>query len=415
MQEATTHPTTPMPLWRDRDYVLLWCGQAISIIGTQVTQIAFPLLVLALTGSPTIAGLVAAARTVPYMLFTLPAGALVDRWDRKLTMVCCGLGSALALASVVVAYLLGALGIPQIVVVSFIEGTFAVFYGLAETSALPRVVPKAQLSTAVAQQQLQYSLGSIIGPPFGGALYAASPLLPFALDAASYAVSGAAVAALRRRLSGERTVAGRSLIGEVAEGVRWIWRQPLIRVLALLAGLSNFSGAGVTLLVVVLAQRQGASAAATGAIFATAGVGGVLGALVAPRIQRRFSFGRALGGVYWSFAVIMLLFAVAVSPPLIAAVLFGISLVRPSFNTIHLTYRLALIPERLQGRVNSAFRLVAQGTEPVGLALTGVLLERVGGSSTALVLGAISIGVALLVTLNRHVRHAPALTDGTAA
>jgi len=189
--DAAILPASPVPLWRNRDYVLLWCGQTISVVGTQVTQIAFPLLVLALTGSPAVAGLVAAARTAPYLLFTLPAGALVDRWDRKLTMVLCGTGSALALASVAVAYPLGALGLPQIVAVSLIEGTFAVLYGLAETAALPRVVPKAQLSAAVAQQQLQYALGGILGPPLGGALYAASPLPPFALDAASYAVSSA--------------------------------------------------------------------------------------------------------------------------------------------------------------------------------------------------------------------------------
>jgi MFS family permease len=412
--DAVIHPASPVPLWRNRDYVLLWCGQTISVVGTQVTQIAFPLLVLALTGSPAVAGLVAAARTAPYLLFTLPAGALVDRWDRKLTMVLCGLGSALALASVVVAYVLGSLTIWQIVAVSFIEGTFALCYGLAETSALPRVVPRSQLSTAVAQQQMQYSLGSIVGPPLGGALYAASPLLPFAVDAASYAVSGAAVAALRGRLSGERGATGRSLRGEVAEGVGWLWRQPLIRMMALLTGLGNFGGAGVTLLVIVLAQRQGVSAAATGAIFAAAGVGGVLGALVAPHLQRRFSFGRAMLGLYWFAAAIMLLFAVAVSPPLLAAALFGFSLVGPSFNTVQQTYRLKLIPERLQGRVNSAFRLVAQGMESLGLALTGVLLEWAGGANTALILGSILVGVALLATLNRHVRHAPALADGTA-
>lgn len=277
------------------------------------------------------------------------------------------------------------------------------------------MVSRAQLSTAVAQQQLQYSLGGIVGPPLGGALYAASPLLPFALDAASYAASGAAIAALRGRLSGERVAAGRSLRGEVAEGVRWLWRQPLIRAMTLLTGLANLGGTGVTLLVIVLAQRQGASAAATGAIFAAAGVGGVLGALVAPRIQRRFSFGRAIIGIYWSFAIIVLLFTVAVSPPLLAAVLFGTALVGPSFNTVQQTYRLKLIPERLQGRVNSAFRLVAQGMAPLGLALTGVLLERVGGVGTALILGGFLVGVAILTTLNRQVRHAPALTDGTAA
>lgn len=413
-QNTIAHPPRPVPLWRNRDYVLLWCGQAISVLGTQVTQIAFPLLVLALTGSPAIAGFVAATRTVPYLLFTLPAGALVDRWDRKLTMVLCGAGSALALASVAVAYLLGALSIPQIVVVSFIEGTFAVVYGLAETSALPRVVPKAQLPAAIAQQQMQYSVGGILGSPLGGALYTASPLLPFALDAASYAASSLSVAAIRARLSGERAATGRSLGAEIAEGVRWLWYQPLVRYLALLTGLINFAGAGITLLVIVLAQRQGASAAATGAIFAAAGAGGVLGALIAPAIQRRFSFGRAIIGICWCFAATVLLFSVAVSPPVIAAVLVGVSLISPSYDTVQLTYRLALIPERLQGRVNSAFRLVALGMSPIGLALTGVLLERAGGASTALLLGGFLVGVATLTTLNRHVRHAPILADTTA-
>src|SRR5919202_2412213 len=142
----------PAPLWRNRDYVLLWCGQTISVLGTQVSQLAFPLLILALTNSPARAGFVAATRSVPWLLFALPAGALVDRWDRKLTMILCSAGSALALGSVAVAYALGALTIAQLAIVSFVEGTFAVVFGLAETSALPHVVPKAQLPAAVAQQ-----------------------------------------------------------------------------------------------------------------------------------------------------------------------------------------------------------------------------------------------------------------------
>jgi MFS family permease len=397
------------PLWKNRDYLLLWSGQSVSILGSQVTQIAFPLLVLGLTGSPAIAGFVAAARTVPYLLFALPAGALVDRWDRKLTMILCGSGSALALASVSIAYLLGILAIPQIVAVSFIEGTFAVIYGLAETSALPRVVPKAQMSTAVAQQQLQYSLGGILGPPLGGALYSASPLLPFALDAASYATASVALTAIRTRFSGERTADGRSLWAEVSEGVRWLWGHHLIRYMAFLTGMLNFAGSGITLIVIVLAQKQGASPAMTGAIFAAAGVGGVLGALIAPTVQRRFSFGKAIIGNIWLSGLALSLFSVAVSPILLIATLGLMSLIGPSYDTVQMTYRLAIIPDALQGRVNSVFRLVAQGLSPLGLALTGILLERVGGGTTALILGSIILAVALLTTLNRHVRHAPAL------
>src|SRR3954451_22401542 len=99
----------PIPLWQNRDYLLLWCGQSISVLGSQVSQLAFPFLVLALTGSPAQAGFVAAGRSVPWLLFALPAGALVDRWDRKLVMIACSAGSAVALGSIAVSYALGVL------------------------------------------------------------------------------------------------------------------------------------------------------------------------------------------------------------------------------------------------------------------------------------------------------------------
>lgn len=229
MQADYAMPPPPIPLWKNRDYVLLWSGQTVSIIGTQVSMIAFPLLVLALTNSPIQAGLVSAAQTLPYLLFTLPGGALVDRWDRKRVMLAGNVVSGLALASVAIALPLGALTIAQIAVVSFVVGTCAVFFGLAEAGALPRVVPKAQLAAAVAQNQMQYSIGGIIGPPLGGALYSASHLLPFAVDAGSYAISGLSLTAVRARLQGDRESGRSSLRAEIAEGLTWLWRHPLIR------------------------------------------------------------------------------------------------------------------------------------------------------------------------------------------
>ena len=405
----------PVPLWQNRDYLLLWGGRAVSVLGTQITLIAFPLLVLALTGSPATAGLVASARTVPYLLFALPAGALVDRWDRKLTMIVCSAGSALTLASIPIAYALGTLTVPQIAAVSFIEGAFGVVYGLAETSALPHVVPKSQLSAAVAQQQMQYSVGAILGPSLGGALYTASPLLPFVLDSASYAASSLSLTAIRTRFSSLRAVAGQSLWGEVGEGVRWLWRQPLIRYMALLTGLTNFAGSGITLIVVVLAEQQGASPATIGVLFAVAGAGGVLGALLAPSVQRRLSFGRAIIGICWCFAATFFFFSVAVAPLLLMAALAFRSLINPSYDTVQMTYRLALIPDALQGRVNSVFRLGAQGFTPLGLATTGILLERAGGTTSALFMGLFLVAVAIVTSFNRHVRLAPRLSDLSAA
>jgi predicted MFS family arabinose efflux permease len=405
--------TTVVPLWKNRDYLLLWFGQGVSVLGTYVSQLAFPLLVLALTGSPAQAGFVAAARSVPWLLFALPAGALVDRWDRKLTMILCGLGSALALGSIPIAYAFDGLTIPQIVVVSFVEGTFALVFGLAETSALPQVVAREQLPTAIAQQQAQYAVGALIGPPLGGALYGLGRMLPFVVDAVSYTVSACSLRFVRATFPGQDATARRSLRAEIAEGLGWLWRQPLVRYMAFLTGGLNFT-AGIDLIIIVLVQRQGASSATIGAMFAVAGAGGVLGALLAPRIQRRFSFGQVIIGLCWFFTLIYALFATTRSLVLITAILTVYFLFGPAYDTVQLSYRLALIPGPLQGRVNSVFRLIAQGMRPLGLALTGVLIERWDIAGTLLALCAWLAVMALLTTLNRHVRTAPALTQAAA-
>jgi predicted MFS family arabinose efflux permease len=399
---------TPVPLWRNRDYLILWCGQAVSILGTQVSHLAFPLLVLALTGSPAQAGFVTAARSLPWLLFALPAGALVDRWDRKRTMTLCSAGSALALGSIAVAWALGALTIGQIVAVSFVEGTFALIFGLAETSALPRVVAREQLPTAIAQQQAQYSVGGLLGPPLGGALFSAAPMLPFLADAGSYALSAASLPFVRARLGGREGGARRSIRAEIGEGIGWLWRQPLVRAMAFLTGALNFAG-GLDLIIIVIAQRQGASPATTGLIFALAGAGGLAGALLAPRVQRRFSFGQAIIGLCWFSAAVFAAFAAAPSLPVVAAILVVYFLIIPSYDTVQYSYRLALIPDALQGRVNGVFRLIGVGARPLGVALTGVLLERAGVTPTLLFLCAWLALAALATTLNRHIRHAPRL------
>lgn len=404
-------PAPLTPLWKNRDYVLLWSGQTVSIIGTQVSTIAFPLLVLALTNSPIQAGIVGAARTIPYLLFTLPAGAWVDRWDRKYVMIACNVVSGIALASIAVALLLGTITIPQIAIVSFVEGAASVFFGLAEAGALPQVVSQQQLSTAVAQSQIQYSVGGIIGPPLGGALYSAAPLLPFAVDAGSYAIAGLSLTAVRARLQGVRDTARRSMRVEIGEGLVWLWRHPLIRFMAFLTGSLNIGTTGFVLIIVVLAKEQGASSALIGAIFAVIGVAGILGAVIGAAIQRRLSFGRAIVGVTWYFAITYALYAVAGTPALLMGVVALQMLLSPTYDIVQYTYRITIIPDALQGRVNSVFRLISWGVRPLGFALVGVLLERAGGVTTVLIISGWLALVALVTTFNHHVRSAPALAD----
>src|SRR6266702_3234489 len=169
--EPTAHTRRPVALWRNRDYVLLWSGQMISSVGTRVSMLAFPLLVLAINHSPAQAGLIGAMRTLPYALLILPAGALVDRWNRKRVMILCDIGRAIALGSIPIALILGHLTIAQLYIVSLVEGTLFTFFGLAETACLPQVVSKEQLPTAVAQGMVIDSVSGLIGPSIGGVLY----------------------------------------------------------------------------------------------------------------------------------------------------------------------------------------------------------------------------------------------------
>src|SRR5712691_7465359 len=150
---AGTGASAVPPLRRNRDFILLWSGQVVSTLGSGVSGLAFPLLVLSLTGSPAQAGIVGFARGLPYLLVYLPAGALVDRWNRNHVMLAADAGRALAIGSVAVWLVVGRPPIAWLAVVSFVEGALFVFFQLAESAALPHIVPKEQLPLAIAQNQ----------------------------------------------------------------------------------------------------------------------------------------------------------------------------------------------------------------------------------------------------------------------
>lgn len=214
MSSSSQNGPTPIPLWRNRDFLLLWTGQVVSTLGTRISGLAYPLLVLAITGSAAQAGLVAAAQAAPFVIWFLPAGALVDRWPRKRIMLIADAGRAVALASVAGAVVLGRITIGHLIVVAFVEGTLYVFFLLAETAALPYVVPKPQLPAGVAQNQARDQGADLIGQPLGGFLFGLGQAVPFAVDAVSYLVGLALVAPIRRSLEEEHAPQRRHLLAE---------------------------------------------------------------------------------------------------------------------------------------------------------------------------------------------------------
>src|SRR6266516_5513548 len=404
--EPTADTRRPVALWRNRDYVLLWSGQMISSVGTRVSMLAFPLLVLAITHSPAQAGLIAALRGLPYALFVLPAGALINRWNRKRVMILCDTGRALALGSIPIALLLGHLTIVQLYIVSLVEGTLFTFFNLAETACLPQVVAKEQLSTAVAQNMIIYSTSGLIGPSLGGAIYAIGRAIPFLTDAISYGVSVLSLFFIKTKFQEERDPTPIRLWAYIREGLSWLWHQPVLRFLALLTGGMVAPVIGYSLILIVLAQGQHASSFTIGLIFASGGIGSILGSLLVDPLQKHFSFGQLMIGSTWVWALTWLFFAIAPNPLVLGIVTALSFIIVPIYMSVQFGYRLALVPDHLQGRVNSVFRLIAFGSEPIGLAMTGLLLQAIGPVPTVLVLFVPQFFLSIAATFNKHLRNA---------
>jgi MFS family permease len=397
----------PVSLWRNRDFLLLWSGQTVSTTGTEIALLAYPLLVLTLTHSPALAGFVGALRSLPYAFLCLPVGALVDRWDRKRVMVLCDTGCALAVASIPLALALHRLTLAQIYAVALIEGILYVFFNLANTACLPRIVSQEQLPIAVSRNYAAFSLAILLGPLLGGALYSVGQGLPFLIDALSFAVSVVTISFMQTAFQGDRSAARRSLRADIGEGLAWLWHRPFIRYMTFFMTTLLLLANGLPLILIVLAQRAHATSGAIGILLAVGGVGAIIGSLLAPRIQRRFGFPRAFLAVFWLFVLSWPLMAFGL--PLLALALVGavVLLFWTVFDMLQFGYRLALIPDALQGRVNSVYRLGAYGGQTLGFALAGVLLQGLGPEATVLALAAGLVALAIITTAVPYVRTTP--------
>lgn len=398
--------TRRVSIWRNSNFMLLWSGQTVSQIGTGITQTAFPLLVWDITHSAAQVGLVGALGTLPYLLFSLLVGALIDRWNRKLVMILCDTGRALNLISVLIALALGHLTVIQLGTNAFLEGTFFVFFNLAEVACLPRVVTKDQLPAATAQNEATMGVTALVSPLIGGALYGFKQVLPFLADAASYVVSVVSLLFIKVSFQERRLVAHRKLHIEIKEGLSWLWHQPLIRYMAFLTGGLNFTSAGLIPILIVLVKQQHGSSFIYGLILAIGGVGGILGAIIGGPIQRRFRFGTVIITTVWIQAIVWPFYAIAPNPIFLGVISALTFITAPVYNVVQFSYRLSLIPDELQGRVNSVFRLLAFGFQPLGWAVTGVLIQVIQVIPTILVLSTTTITLAILTAFNPHVRHA---------
>jgi predicted MFS family arabinose efflux permease len=405
---ATRPPAAgPVPLRRNRDFMVLWSSQVVSTVGTRVTSIAFPLLVLAVTHSPAKAGVVGFAQTLPFLLLYLPAGAFIDRWDRKRTMLACDAGRAVALGSIAITVALGWLSMAQVAVAALIDGSLFVLFDLAEGAVLPQLVTGEQLPAAIAQNQAKTQGADVAGQPLGGVLFSAAPLLPFLVDAVTYLVSFIALLFIRRPFQLPRAAQPARLKTEIAEGLLWVWRQPFLRAAVGVVGGVNLVFNALTLVLIVRARELGASPALIGAMFAFVGAGGLLGSFVAPWAQRSFGARCVVVTVGWLWVAQIGLLVLLPNALSLGAVSGVRSFAAPAFNVVVNSHVYQVTPDRLLGRVRGAARLVAWGSIPLGALVGGFLASAFGAQTTLLILTGIMCGVAAAATLARGMRQLP--------
>ena len=361
------------------EYRKLWVASAVSNLGDGVTLVAGPLLAATLTRDPVLVAGLAFAQQLPWLLFSLPSGALVDRLDKRLLIGTVNVLRTALIGALGIAVLFDAASLPLMYAVFFLMGTGDTFFANASLAVLPSVVPKTSLEKANGRIfAAELVANDFAGKSLGGFLFGFAAALPSLLDAGTFAASAALVLALRGRFRARRPEGGptTTLLAEIGEGLGWLLRHRLLLTLAIMLGVGNLTFSATFSILVLYAQDVlGLGGAGYGIFLASAGAGAVLGSLLAGSIGRLLGTGRALFLVVFiqgpAFAVI----ALSGNPFLVGAMIAVDGFVAFVWNVLTFALRQSLIPEALLGRVGSAYRLVGVGSGAVG-ALVGGFLAR---------------------------------------
>jgi MFS family permease len=395
------------PLSRNRNYRLLWGSQALSEFGGNAAGIAYPLLVLSITASPATVGLVMGASAAASLLVGLPAGAFVDRWNRKKVMLGCEAGAVIASASLAVALWSGAASVVHLVAVATVFGVCGATFVAAEEACLPNLVPNEQLPTAVSLNTARSHLGDLAGTAAGGFLFAIGRSVPFAVDVLTRLIAFFALLFLRvppREVRPEPL----SRVGhEMAAGLHWMWRHRPLRVIGLLAVGLNMFFTAYFVIIIVLAHARGVSSGAIGIMAAMMGVGGIMGALIAPYLYRRLSPYLSIIGAFWVLTFLSPLAIFIENGYLMGTLFAAMAFLAPTAITTIDTYQLLLTPDELRGRMGGVMGVAAGSAAVAGPALGGFLMEVISDNQ-AVLLCAAGIGVVtVLGTISPTLRNFP--------
>ena len=416
--------STARSLWRHADFLKLWSAQSISVFGSQVSALAIPFVAaLVLHVEAFRFALLGTIEFLPFILFTLPAGAWVDRLRRRPILIIGDLGRAIALATIPLAYALGVLTIWQLYVVGFVTGTLTVFFDVANQSYLPSIVERDRLVEGNSKLQSSQSAAQIAGPGIAGYLVGVVTA-PFAIlvDSLSFVLSAFFVFLIRRpeppvvHPLDESGKPRGSIFREVREGLGFVLRNPALRAISAGTATSNLSGSigfAIYLLYAVDPRELHLTPQQVGVVFAIGNVGALVGAAVANRLRAWIGLGPAIIGSLFIGCLNPFLIAIAPRrnpiPFLIASGLAG-GFAQMAYNINQVSYRQAICPPRMQGRMNATVRFIVWGTIPIGSTIGGILGQTVGLHRTIWIGAILSLVPALFPLWSpvRNVRVMPA-------
>jgi MFS family permease len=361
----------------------LWLASFISNLGDGVTTAAAPLLAAHLTSDPRLVAGLAVAQRLPWLVFALVAGALVDRWDRRRVMINANVFRAFALGLVAVLAATDTIGLVALYTIFLAVGIAETFFDNAAQAYLPRLVEStAQLPAANSRLYAGEILANqFAGPPIGGIVFGVALALPFALDGASFAAAAVLIATIGiANAPAPVTVGPRpSLRRDIGEGLRYLFHHRLLRPMAVVLGLMNLLGAMTLATFVLLARdRLGLSDAGFGFLLVSGAAGGLAATPFASRITRTIGEGGVMISSLWAMTAAPLIVPFTHSPVLVGVYFVLEAAIGITWNVATVSLRQRIIPDRLFGRVNSVYRLLAWGTMAIGAAIGGFVAERYG-------------------------------------
>ncbi|MDL4814582.1 MFS transporter [Actinomadura opuntiae] len=386
-----------------RDFKLLLGGSALSQLGTLGAAAASPLLALTMTGSPIVAGWVTAASTLPGLFLHLPAGLIVDRYDRWWIMFASQAIRVVNSALLFVALLTVAQPWPFLLAAIVVDGACAVFFRIAELAAVRYVVPDGQAERAMGTSEARHHVALVLGRPIGGLLFTAGRVLPYLLDAVTSIISVFALLRMNNKKLQSfvpRPKASRNgVLRSFREGVLQICRDRFLYISLAACAVANMAFQVVILLLVVEAERRHFSGSVIGALLATSGVSGFLGAVTAPGIVRRF---KPQTTVKWCVVSwFPLLGVVAMSGnPLVGMCAWGLcSFMGAYINVALAVHQSRVVPKELQGRVEGVVQFLTTGAVALGACAGGYVIDAFGTRTTAAVVALMFLGIAVAVPL----------------